>query len=165
MKTIEYATKDKTTWGDGPWQSEPDKRQWVDENTGLPCMVRRGGQGAWCGYVGVSEGHPLFEKGHYDDYNAIVVHGGVTFMDHCSNEDEPARAICHIVEPGENDNVWWIGFDCNHGGDIAPETEHLYKTLNLPCTPSFDVCATYKTIEYVTKETLGLAQQLKALAA
>lgn len=36
METLEYRTKDKSTWGDGPWQQEPDKKQWQDAATGLP---------------------------------------------------------------------------------------------------------------------------------
>lgn len=162
MRTIEYVTKDKAHWGDGPWQSEPDKRQWVDKTTGYPCLIRRGGLGAWCGYVGVPEGHPLFEKAHYDDYDAVGVHGGVTFTDHCLADHAPETGICHIVEEGEDDNVWWVGFDCNHGDDIAPESAYLYKEMNLPSDRWGG--ASYKTIEYVTNETLGLAQQLKALA-
>ncbi len=42
MEKIEYRTVDKTGWGEGPWQSEPDKRQWQDEATGLPCLIVRG---------------------------------------------------------------------------------------------------------------------------
>src|SRR5690606_3996986 len=36
------------------------KIQWVDEATGLDCLMVRNSGGAWCGYVGVSEGHPLY---------------------------------------------------------------------------------------------------------
>lgn len=64
METIEYRTADKTGWGAGPWQQEPDKRQWQDEATGLPCLAVRGPGGHWCGYVGVAEGHPLYRKGY-----------------------------------------------------------------------------------------------------
>lgn len=60
METIEYRTDDKAGWGDGPWQSEPDKRQWQDDATGLPCLIVRGPVGALCGYVGVPEGHPAY---------------------------------------------------------------------------------------------------------
>jgi hypothetical protein len=38
MDTIEYRTIDKSQWGPGPWQDEPDKKQWQDEATGLPCL-------------------------------------------------------------------------------------------------------------------------------
>lgn len=40
---------DKTTWGEGPWQHEPDRVDWYDEGTGLPCLMIRNAIGAWCG--------------------------------------------------------------------------------------------------------------------
>lgn len=60
METKEYRTIDKDGWGPGPWQDEPDKRQWQDEATGLPCLIVRGPSGALCGYVGISKEHPAF---------------------------------------------------------------------------------------------------------
>lgn len=60
METREYRTVDKSAWGPGPWQDEPDKRQWQDEATGLPCLIVRNPAGALCGYVGVSKEHPAF---------------------------------------------------------------------------------------------------------
>ena len=36
-------------------------------------------------------------------------------------EDAPEKSgICHIPDQGEPDDVWWLGFDCLHGGDLAP---------------------------------------------
>lgn len=67
MQRIEYRTVDKSAWGDGPWQSEPDKIQWQDAATGYPCLIVRNGEvtGALCGYVGVSPNHPAHGL-HYD---------------------------------------------------------------------------------------------------
>lgn len=59
MQTKQWHTLDKSDWGDGPWQLEPDKAQWPDVETGLPCLIVRNTFGAWCGYVGVPPGHPL----------------------------------------------------------------------------------------------------------
>lgn len=59
METREYRTIDKSAWEVGEWQAEPDKRQWQDEKTKLPCLIVRGPSGALCGYVGVAPGHPL----------------------------------------------------------------------------------------------------------
>lgn len=65
MDTIEYRSVDKSDWLAGPWQGEPDKRQWRDPETGLPCLiVRSGASGALCGYVGVALGHPLHGIGY-----------------------------------------------------------------------------------------------------
>lgn len=55
---------DKTGWGAGPWASEPDKVQWLDAETQLPCIVLRGPVGALCGYVGIYADHPLFDAGY-----------------------------------------------------------------------------------------------------
>lgn len=49
----------KSEWGEGPWQHEPDKMEWRDEETGLPCLIVRGPAGALCGYVGVAPSHPF----------------------------------------------------------------------------------------------------------
>ena len=66
MERIEYRdVVDKSQWGDGPWQSEPDKIQWQDAATGLPCLIVRGPVGALCGYVGVPKTHPAYGL-HYD---------------------------------------------------------------------------------------------------
>ena len=158
MKTIEYRTIDKSGWGSGPWQTECDKRQWMDEATGLPCLiVRNEVLGFLCGYVGVARGHPLFEAS-YDDDGArdLEVHGGLTFADKC----QPARAedhgICHAVEPGEDDDVWWLGFDSGHALDLVPNTSSGYK---------FEIGdrATYRDFAYVADQCAKLAQQLAAM--
>lgn len=96
MKTIEYRTYDKSGWQPGPWMNEPDKKQWQDPETGLPCLIVRGPVGAWCGYVGVGKDHPWFGKDYtnlsleWDDPErqktpeaVIRVHGGLTFADEC----------------------------------------------------------------------------------
>lgn len=121
MKTIEYRTVDKSAWGDGPWQNEPDKIQWMDEETGLPCMIKRNPEiGFWCGYVGVSKGHAAYDK-HYDSVS-VDVHGGLTYANFCQPGPEE-HVICHVVEDGEDDKVWWLGFDCGHYRDLCPYRE------------------------------------------
>lgn len=188
MKTIEYATLDKSSWGDGPWQNEPDKKQWLDETTNLPCMIRRGPSGAWCGYVGIDKSHPWFERCYSEDEveNTIDVHGCLTFAGKCKVEMGTETGICHIVEENEDDNVWWFGFDCAHGMDYMPAfraeiinvRQHMQKTAAREALEAlansgssiFDddplkFGETYKNIDYVTQQTLQLAQQLKALAA
>ena len=114
---------DKTAWGAGPWQAEPDRKEWKDPATGLPCLAHRNeGDGNWCGYVAVAPGHPAHGK-DYDDV-AADVHGGLTYAGKCSGH------ICHVPAPGEPDNVYWLGFDCHHWNDLAPG-----ETLELPFDP------------------------------
>src|SRR5215510_304522 len=173
MERIEYRNVvDKSDWQRGEWDGEPDKIQWPDEATGLPCLIVRGPIGALCGYVGVPTSHPLHGK-NYDDCH-VDVHGGLTFAHGCAeitrekweawrtrllssaHQDEAkkyphgdaakrlkewaagldsyeawgershARHICHTPSPGEPDNVWWLGFDCCHLGDLYPKTHGRY---------------------------------------
>ena len=93
--------RDRGNWSRGPWDSEPDKRQWPDAATGLPCLIVRGPAGALCGYVGVTQGHPWFGKGYDDVEPCPDVHGGLTFANRCSPE-EKEEGVCHIVETGED---------------------------------------------------------------
>ena len=166
METIEFRIVDKTGWGDGPWQAEPDKRQWQDKATGLPCLIVRNPIGALCGYVGVPAGHPVHGKG-YDDVD-VGVHGGLTFADRC-HEGAEEHSICHKPAPGESDDVWWLGFDCAHAGDLSPQ--HAATMREIRVMPEFRRLPspymrddTYKDIAYVEGEVQRLAAQLAALA-
>lgn len=83
MERIEYRNViDKTEWARGAWDQEPDKIQWQDEATGLPCLIVRGPSGALCGYVGVAPDHPW----HGKDYDSceVEVHWGLTFAHGCA---------------------------------------------------------------------------------
>jgi hypothetical protein len=235
MQAIEYRTVDKSSWARGPWDSEPDKRQWRDDETGLPCLIVRNHSGAWCGYVGIGEGHPFYGKSYGDripvpDRDAVAisektspialfcealreddgcvsldmvcdVHGGITFADHCHEAgraefdcwremmlgckgeidrfprgDSAERwremghllddfdgwrthceqtSICHRVEAGENDKVWWLGFDCCHCGDASPRYIGELRGLG---------SGVYRDVNYVTTEVGNLARQLAGQA-
>jgi hypothetical protein len=158
MQTLEWATVDKSNWEDGPWKQEPDKKQWLDEETGYPCLIHRSPtSGSLCGYVGVPESHPYFGK-NYDDVD-VQVHGGLTFADSCSESGDPSFGICHLVEPGENDRVWWLGFDTAHYSDYSPAIESLMSGSEI--RPA--ACRFYRDLAYVEAEVKSLAQQLKAL--
>lgn len=148
---------DKSDWGEGPWQSEPDRVQWTDEATGLVCLVKRNGRvtGALCGYVGVPPGHPAHGlTASWDDerHSKIDVHGGVTYGAEC--DDDPQLGICHVPEPGQADHLWWIGFDCAHCWDMSPRMNaQLPADLRLRDE-------TYRTVDYVKAECIKLASQL-----
>lgn len=160
METIEYRdVVDKSTWGDGPWRDEPDKMQWRDEETGLPCLIVRGPSGALCGYVGVDTAHPLHGKGWMDDVD-FDVHGGITFTNGCGHDADPARGICHIPAPGEPDDVWWFGFDCAHSGDRMPERDAVFRAQDW----QFGSRGVYRDLAYVRGEVRSLARQVKARA-
>lgn len=174
MKT--YTTMDRSNWPSGEWDSEPDKAQWKDDETGMVCLAVRNTFGAWCGYVGLNERHPLYEKDYSDDLaQDIKAHCGLTFADHCQPSKSEATGICHVPEQGDPDNVWWLGFDCLHYLDIAPESverepigrnllgwELVRRELMRRAAGDFPL-AEYRTLEYVRKECASLAMQLKRM--
>jgi hypothetical protein len=140
----------------GPWATEPNKMQWVDAATGLPCLIVRGPLGALCGYAGVYPGHP-FHKHHYDAVD-VDVHGGLTFSDGCAHSADESQGICHIPEPGTSDDVWWFGFDCSHCDDFVPGMDHLFMTRL-----SLRQEVAYRDVNYVAAQVTSLAAQLDVL--
>lgn len=166
----EYRTQDKTAWGPGPWQDEPDKAQWVDPTTGLDCLIVRNGGGALCGYVGLPAGHPWHGKDYsecltrcgedwcyeHSPEAAVRVHGGLTFADACANTADESRGICHVPLPGRPHDVWWFGFDCAHSGDESPAYSRKY---------GFGDHEVYRDVAYVVAECTDLARQLAGVAA
>lgn len=160
METIEYRnpTINKCEWGNGPWVNEPDKKQWLDEETGLACLIVRNTHctGSWCGYVGVKEGHPFYGKEYNDIDEDIEVHGGLTFAGECQERENDFEGVCHKVD-GE-DKVWWLGFDCAHSGDLCPQMD-AYRKQHM--NSFYDFGDSYRDIDYVTAEVKNLAKQMK----
>jgi len=133
--------------------------QWKDDATGLPCIAKRNKMGVWCGYVGVSEGHPAHGRG-YEDVE-VEVHGDLTFADFCQPHDPgydgEAHAICHVVQDGEDDRVYWLGFDCNHYDDLSPAMDARFGFGE-------DAMMTYKTLAYAKDQCASLAAQLDTMS-
>ena len=152
MERIEYrrSDEDKKDWsGRSLWRDEPDKIQFPDKETGMPCLMVRNSAGAWCGYVAVTEGHPYFKVDYNDFEDYLYVHGGVTFTGECRPNASEERGICHVPGEDESDDVWWIGFDTAHHMDFVPGfNKHLV---------SGDV---YRNQGYVESECTRLAKQL-----
>lgn len=147
MQTIEYRTIDKSKWPRGPWDDEPDKVQWPDEATGLPCIaLRNDWSGHWCGYVGVAPGHPEYGQSH--DNVVYSAHGGVNFSAMCPPDADPATDVCHVPGPGEPDHAWWFGFDCCHAWDRWPADREPMPH------------AVYRTLDFVKAECAKLALQI-----
>lgn len=160
METIEYRTIDKSTWGAGPWQTEPDKVQFPDPETGMPCLIRRTIHGHLCGYVGVSADHPLF--GADPSRSGLNAHGGINFGAPCNDDSREQTGICHIPSDGESPTVWWFGFDCGHSGDRSPGQIATLRAcgVDMDLIESFE---TYCDIDYVKSEIASLAKQLKEI--
>ena len=153
MQTIEYRdVVDKTGWPDGQWQSEPDKIQWLDPDTRMACLINRHpAMGHFCGYVGVPPGH-RFHGADADAVEGIGAYYGLTFSGPCHDGDDKSRGVCHVPDPGEPDEVWWLGFDCAHLDDLSPaHTDSVSARYG----------ATYKTAEFVQAEVASLAKELR----
>jgi hypothetical protein len=150
-------TIDKSTWPAGPWMEEPDREQW--QHAGYACLVHRGPPGVWCGYVGVDAAHPFYGK-PYDECD-VDVHGGLTYASKCDG------SICHVPEAGMPEDVWWLGFDCGHAGDLSPRM--LALELEMPELRKFAKLTmredTYRDLAYVKAETEALARQLRELTS
>lgn len=171
METREWTFVDKSLWGTGPWSSEPDKLQWEDPQTGMPCLAVRSFQGNWCGYVGVEPGHPFYgipyaacarrpipcvgDDCSHTPEDLFDVHCGVNYSRACTDNPE---GICHVPSPGEPEHLWWFGFDCGHAFDISPVLNAQLRAMG---SHPFDVPEmTYKSLEYVRTECRRLALQL-----
>jgi len=162
-----WSTVDKSEWEDGPWLTEPDKVYWTDEITGFPCLAVRGPSGAWCGYVGIDNTHPIYGKGYDDAYNNedewFDVHGGLTFADFTQKTKSIDTFICHTKEEMAKviiqapDLIWWFGFDCAHSGDLCP----AYNKLRNGENPEWRKNDIYRNLEYIKTEITKLAQQLQ----
>ena len=126
---------DKSGWGDGPWQTEPDTVSWTDPATGYACRLARNPLGALCGYVALPAGHP-WNGLDYDhaDLAGVMVHGGLTYAGHAV-AGSPA---------------WWLGFDCAHAGDLMPGNRFFFADPGN---------GTYRTVAYVRGQCALLAAQ------
>jgi len=113
----------------GPWTYEPDSDFGIDRGVQW-AILRHPNLGHLCGYIGVpSESLPPGKE------NDFEVHGGVTFD-----------------QKGDDNDLFWIGFDCSHSWDYVP---------GLPADFRFDPPAkeTYKQISYVKNEITNLITQ------
>ena len=166
METKRYTTIDRTAlgWPSGEWDGEPDKVQWPDAATGLPCLaVRHPRRGNWCGYVGLPPEHPLYGKDYSDEAVSFDVHGGMTFADQCRPGGDESHGVCHVPGPGEPDHVWWFGFDCAHSCDCSPDDVKLANERGYPFTLHGDEI--YRSLSYVHVECTRLAEQVAAAGA
>jgi hypothetical protein len=157
MTRHEWTHTDRPDYGDGPWNNEPDKIQWIDETTDLDCLIVRNPMGALCGYVGAPPGHPWHGAG-YNDVD-VSVHGGLTFAASCQENAPEGHGICHVPEPGRPADVWWLGFDCAHGGDVIPKMIEYEKNLPAELT-AYRRDDQYRDVAYVTEQCQQLAAQI-----
>ena len=160
---------------EGPWSDEADKIAWVDEETGLGCIILRQENGTLSGYVGVGNDHPLFgfESDAVPVDISTTVHGSITYGKECEvnrfaqeefGEPRTERyTVCHVrmtvqttKDEFEHQDLWWLGFDTDHPGDLVPTPGWKNKTKKS------DV---YRDQAYVYAQCIALARRLKSLVA
>lgn len=176
-----YHNPERKPGEDGPWNDEADKVAWVDEGTGLGCIILRQEDGTLSGYVGIDPEHPLFGF----DAAAVplgvssAVHGGITYGRECELNRTELRAkgnprqerytVCHVTrtrwvqdyekvqttqDEFEHADLWWLGFDTNHAGDLVPNDPYHTPRRS-------DV---YRDQAYVYENCVALAKRLKEVA-
>ena len=108
---------DKTAWGEGPWNSEPDKAQAVSEQ-GYPCLfLRHPNLGHWCAYVGVSKSHPAYGLSLSEAMDHVD--SAVTYSSLEKLADPPEAGYC-FVPVNDREPLWLIGVDFAHFDHFSP---------------------------------------------
>lgn len=125
---IEHGIVDRTLFGKGQWDDEPDLIEWSDGE--LHFRIKRMQFGHLYGYIGVERDHPLYGVPYQEVSYEIPVHCGLTYSDHSR------CTICHRDRP----KIHWIGFDCAHYNDFSPGLSFNWKV---------EISSTYKSISYV----------------
>lgn len=133
---------------------EPDEV--IFEARGRPCrLLRNRRTGTWCGYVGVAHDHwaaiPDFNLlnrylDHKSTSRSLYPHGGLTYS-------SPLLVNASTEVPP---NVWWLGFDAAHGGDLIPMIDKIAPTEGA----DRDV---YRTQAYMMDECARLAEAVTTL--
>jgi len=112
--------------------------------------------GHWCGYVGIPKEHKYHGKSH-GDCDDIEAPGGITYGYEC--DGKPGVGVCHHSD-SEEDDVWWLGFDCAHCWDYQPASE-AFCGKTAPYYENHKDRLNYKTLVFVQNECNKLAKQLK----
>lgn len=173
-----YHNPERKPDGDGPWTHEADKVAWVDEETGLGCIMLRQTNGTISGYVGVPPEHPLFgfEADAVPLEVSRMVHGGVTYGRACevnryarvaSGKPRKERyTVCHVTrtrlvqdyrmaqttEDEFHEDLWWLGFDTHHSGDFVPGSSRSRRAGDV-----------YRDQSFVYANCIALARKLKSV--
>lgn len=174
-----YHNPDRKPDGEGPWSHEGDKIAWIDEETGLGCIMLRQKNGTISGYVGVPMQHPFFgfEADAVPAEISNIVHGGLTYGKACEVNrfdrvawGEPRKeryTICHVTrtrlvqeyrtiqttDDEFHEDVWWLGFDTCHPGDLIPPGDYDHSNG-----------AVYRDQSFVYANCIALARKLKSIS-
>ena len=135
-------------WGEGPWQDEPDQKNFIYKN--YDCIILRNVMGVFCGYVRIPKNSKFLSE---DMYMGLNVHGGITFA-------------------GENtDGDFFIGFDCGHYNDLCPvnvamkslysdELNAKLEKLKLSVGDPLRFKPVYRDLQFVENEIMNMVDQM-----
>lgn len=171
---------DKSDWGEGPWQHEPDAVSWTDSRTGLHCaMIRHELFGCWLGYVAVEPGHPLHGRRYGDrievppeilDRERMLGRDfGIMELWINAHHDDGTWDISLLLpahgsitfSDEDTEGFWWFGFDCCHAYDLSPGlAASVSKRFG---SRFFDRDETYRDHDYVYGIVTRLAWALQEL--
>lgn len=142
--SIALYTVDKSGWPEGPWMNEPDVVLFRSKYD-YPCaVIRQPELGHLCGYICVPYDHP-WASCDQEVLDKIVVHGGITWCsDRLPSQVDVPQLVENGFDPIDNHGTW-LGFDCHHSGDLAPNDEH----------PN----SQYRNIGFVLEQMAHLAKQ------
>jgi hypothetical protein len=147
---IEFQSK--RNFPEGSWLSEPDICSWDHK---LPCLALRDMQlGIWKGFVAIDGYHPFYGQCIDDLLNVpaaleifFCVHGGLSMSGRL-----PAKYKKYAK------NLWWIGMETSHGGDLMPLLKLEGEDVNNPTSSQ-----TYKDLRFIRRETNKLASLLSKI--
>lgn len=129
-----------------PWENEPNIKEF--EYKGFPCLiVRNESMGFLCGYIGISKDHPWYGEDYKDI--PVNVHGDLTFSKKGGENDK-----------WPNPELWWIGFDCGHSGDLIPYGNCFDRLFCQTFSVSTGKTDKYRNIKFVENQIKKLADQI-----
>jgi hypothetical protein len=152
----------KLTFGSGEWQYEPDRVWYIDEDSGLYCLIMRQPYlGSLSGYIAVPKEHPWHQQN--DIPIAGLVHGGITYTN--SNKlylqhflSNGSKFVGPLIESYSDTGLllwdptlWLIGFDCCHYSDMMPAIDGALP----PVTRRYKI---YRAIDFVESQLKQLCR-------
>lgn len=148
--TIEFFSK--KDFPPGKWLSEPDLCFWHYHDT--PCLALRDmSMGIWKGFVGLEEGHSLFEK----PMDKIVEHPQALELFRVAYGGLSGAGRLPAKYQSYAKNCWWIGIETSQGVDLMP----LLKLDQAdPDMAKLLSNQTYKDLHFIRRETNKLAKYL-----
>lgn len=126
----------KKLWPRGEWDDEFDFYLYkpdIDDNTYYQ-INRNEYMGHLRGYIFLPKDHKLYGMDYRDkNFPDLYVHGGIT----CSDEWL------------DGSDLWRLGFDCAHNGDLSPFRKENYVDNDR-----------YRNVDYVLREIQNLHNQI-----